>query len=122
MATQHVIIGGTDITRYLVKLRITKNDVDAPGSGRDLNGTMMRSRVATKAKLECECRKLVDEEVTTVSSAIAPQTVYVSYLDPYFGQRNNVEFYCSEFGSSVWRSDEGGKTYWEGIAFNLIEV
>lgn len=121
MAGQRIVISGIDITGYVTEMDVSGNDIDAPGSGRDMNGDMKRGLVATKAKLEIKCRVLSDSEVLAIANAIGGETVLVSYLDPYMGQRSNVEFYCSERRSAVWSSD-GSRTYWKGLAFNMIEV
>lgn len=120
MATQRVVVNGTDITGYLKALQCSVNDIDAPGSGRDMNGTMMRARVASKAKLQFTCRILSDAELAAVSSAVNPETVTVTYLDPFQGQRT-AQFYGSSMETAVWNSD-GGRTYWQDVSFSLIEV
>lgn len=122
MATQRVVVNGTDITKYISSMQWSRNDIDAPGSGRDMNGTMIRGRVAVKAKLQFGCRTLTDAELSALAATVGGETVSVTYLDPYFGQRTNVAFYGSEMNGAVWRSDANGNTYWNDISFNLIEV
>ena len=122
MASQRVVVNGTDITGYLKSMQWSRNDIDAPGSGRDMDGSMVRGRVAIKAKLQFNCRVLSDGELSLLCSAVSGETVSVSYLDPLFGRRSNVAFYGSQMDAGVWSGNENGEAYWGGIAFNLIEV
>lgn len=119
---QKIVIEGADLTNYIKSVKWSRNDIDAPGSGRDMNGNMRRGRVAIKAKLEFECLTMSQEQLIWLGGIIGRETVSVSYLDPHFGQRT-ARFYGSSLDSSVWSSDKStNQTMWESPKFNLVEV
>lgn len=117
---QCFIVGNTDLTSYITSMKWGRNDIDAPGSGRDKSGTMRRGRVAIKIKLQLTCRVLSESEMATLNNAIAGETINVTYLDPLFGRRTSV-FYGSSIESAVWQSQDDS-TDWGGVSFNLVEV
>ena len=101
-------------------LRWTRFDVEAPDTGRTLDGRMHRGRVAVKIRLDVTCRPLTSAEAAVVLSAIAPEFVTVQYEDPMFGSvtktmySNNIPALCA----TVY---EDGSALWQGLEFPLIE-
>ena len=101
-------------------LRWTRFDVEAPDTGRTLDGRMHRGRVAVKIRLDVTCRPLTSAEAAVVLSAIAPEFVTAQYEDPMFGSvtktmySNNIPALCA----TVY---EDGTARWEGLEFPLIE-
>lgn len=114
-------IDGVDFTHLIGEggIRWSRNDLDADGAGRALNGTMRRKRVAVKRKLAVNCLRMDTENIMALNQALYPQFVSVTYLDPIDGVSTRT-FY----GSTVEATSQivvEGKTYWEGTAFSLIE-
>ena len=107
---------------YIVEdgLRWTRFDVEAPDTGRTLDGVMHRGRVAVKVRLDVTCRPLTASEASTVLNAIAPEFVTVRYVDPMQGSvvktmySNNIPALCA----TVY---DDGSARWEGLEFPLIE-
>ena len=101
-------------------LRWTRFDVEAPDTGRTLDGRMHRGRVAVKIRLDVTCRPLTSAEAAIVLGAIAPEFVTVQYEDPMFGPvtktmySNNIPALCA----TVY---EDGSALWQGLEFPLIE-
>ena len=101
-------------------LRWTRFDVEAPDTGRTLDGRMHRGRVAVKIRLDVTCRPLTSDEAAIVLGAIAPEFVTVQYEDPMFGSvtktmySNNIPTICA----TVY---EDGSALWQGLEFPLIE-
>ena len=101
-------------------LRWTRFDVEAPDTGRTLDGRMHRGRVAVKIRLDVTCRPLTSTEAAVVLGAIAPEFVTVQYEDPMFGSvtktmySNNIPTICA----TVY---EDGSALWQGLEFPLIE-
>ena len=101
-------------------LRWTRFDVEAPDTGRTLDGVMHRGRVAVKISLDVTCRPLTSAEAAVVLNAIAPQYVTVRYADPMYGSvtktmySNNIPTICA----TVY---DDGTARWEGLEFPLIE-
>ena len=94
--------------------------MEAPDTGRTLDGRMHRGRVAVKIRLDATCRPLTSAEAQTVLSAIAPEFVTVRYEDPMYGSvtktmySNNIPTVCA----TVY---EDGSALWQGLEFPLIE-
>lgn len=114
-------IDGQDFSRLVEEggIRWSRNDLDADGAGRSLDGVMQRKRVAVKRKLAIACRRMDTETMMALNNALYPQFIAVTYLDPIIGVTTRT-FY----GSSVEATTQvvqNGKTYWEGTAFSLIE-
>ena len=83
-----LLIDGVDIVPYIAHkgLKWARNDIDAPNSGRTLDGIMHRGRVATKIRLDITCRPLKAAELSKVLNAILPEYVEVTYDDPMQGR------------------------------------
>ena len=116
-------VDGINIVPYIAfqGLKWARNDIDAPNSGRTLDGIMHRGRVGTKIRLDITCRPLKAEELRTVLNAIYPEYVEVTYDDPMMGRviktmysNNNPASYC------ILQPD--GTEWWSEVSFPLIEV
>ena len=112
-------IGDVDILPYVAEngIKWQRNDLDGENAGRTMDGTMHRSRVATKVRLDITCMPLKTEDAMKILNAIFPEYVTVAYTDPMLGDvtkqmySNNIP---ATYANTV--TDE-----WEGIAFPLIE-
>ena len=60
-------------------------DIDGE-TGRNANGDMVRDRITTKRKLDCEWGMLTQGEMSQLLNAVAPEFFEVSYPDPINGQ------------------------------------
>ena len=116
-----------DLTPYIALggLKWSRNDVEASSAGRTQDGIMHRARVSLKIRLDCKCRPLLLEEAHTVLAAIKPEWLDVVYLDPQDGAlrggvSNPVKMYSNNI-PATFLFMRGGKNYWEGIDFPLIE-
>lgn len=122
MPEQVFKIDSVDFTSFLQSdgLKWSRNDIDGPNAGRDMNGTMRRGRVAVKSKLKLTCRPLNHTEMAALNASLNHETIEVTYLDPIRG------LYTGEFyGSSVDGTTAmtfGGDVLWTGTTFSLIEV
>ena len=122
MANFIFIVNNVNMLPYIQEdgLRWTRFDVEAPDTGRTLDGRMHRGRVAVKIRLDVTCRPLTSAEAAIVLSAIAPEFVTVQYEDPMFGSvtktmySNNIPALCA----TVY---EDGSALWQGLEFPLIE-
>ena len=115
-------IDGVDMTRYIAHrgVKWQRSDLDAPGSGRALDGKLMRSRIASKIRLDITCRPLTTEEAKLVLTAVMPQWVTVTYTDPQIGADVTKTMYSNNNPASyLFESAKG--SLWDGITFPLIE-
>ena len=117
-----VEIGGLDITSWIASsgYKWERNDVDASGSGRDMNGTMRRNILARKDKMQITCRPLTSAQLVQLFNAISPTTVSVTYTVPGDIERTS-DFYNSKKSASVVQ-DIGGAILYKDVSFDLIEV
>lgn len=118
-----ISIDGTDITAYikLNGVKWSRNDVDGPSAGRNLSGTMIRDRVATKIRLDVSCRPLTESEHTMLLNLLLPEKVTVNYTDPMYGIVSKV-MYANNNSSEYLFADTKGTEYWHNVTFPLIEV
>lgn len=118
-----VYINGVDITDYIAfrGLKWQRSDIDAAESGRTMDGTMRRQRVAKKRRLDVTCRPLKESEVATVLSLIDPEWVTVQYFDPQEGQMVTRTMYSNNYPASFLIHRVNGEDLWDGITFPLIE-
>lgn len=117
-------INGIDMTPYIAfgGLKWTRNDVDGPNAGRNMSGTMIRDRVATKIRLDVTCRPLTKAESAIVLTAIEPDAVSVVYTDPQAGTEVSKTMYANNNPAQFLMKKSNGTEYWSGITFPLVEV
>lgn len=115
-------INGVDFMPFIAKqgVKWQRNDIDAPNSGRTMDGQMQRGRVATKIRLDITCRPLKAEEARLVLNTILPEYVHVDYYDPMSGYRSGVTMYSNNNPAS-FLIEKPDDDWWSGITFPLIE-
>lgn len=118
-----LMIDGMDMTPYIANrgVKWQRSDVDASSSGRSLGGTLMRTRVATKVRLDVTCIPLTSEQASKVLTAIMPVWVTVTYTDPQVGGEVTKTMYSNNNPASFLMKKGNGIEYWDGITFPLIE-
>ena len=117
-------VNGVNLLPYLAAggLKWKISDLDAPDSGRTLDGVMHRNRVAQKVDLEVTCRPLTTSEASTVLTAINPEWVTVVYDDPRAGTTQTKTMYSNNRPATFLQQNWAGTGYvWSGITFPLIE-
>lgn len=63
-------------------LTLSRNDVDSPDAGRDLQGLMHRGRVAIKEKMNVQTIPLTKAQCNKLYTLLYPETIYVK-VDPH---------------------------------------
>ena len=116
-------IDGVDMTPYIAfrGVKWQRSDLDAPNSGRGLDGRLMRNRVASKIRLDVTCIPLTADKASTVLTAIMPEWVTVTYTDPQLGCDVTKTMYSNNNPASFLMRRPDGTEYWDGITFPLIE-
>ena len=123
MAQPVLIINGHDYAPLVEELNITNNDLDAEGSGRDVQtGLMYRTRIATKMKAEVRLLRLQQPQLQQLMADIAGTFYSATVVNPATGAQVTKNFYTSErpFGAQRY-SRETGAPYYDGVAFSMIE-
>ena len=115
-------INGVDMMPYIFRqgFKWQRSDLDAPDSGRTLDGVMHRGRVATKIRLDITCRPLKQSEANIVLNAIYPEWVSVTYTDPMLGLVTK-RMYSNNNPATFLVKHKDGTEWWGGITFPLIE-
>lgn len=116
-------INGVDITPYIANrgIKWQRSDLDAANAGRALDGSLMRSRVASKIRLDVTCIPLTSAQASKVLTAIMPEWVTVVYTDPQLGRDVTKTMYSNNNPASFLLKRPDGTEYWDGITFPLIE-
>lgn len=116
-------IGGTDFSKYIAHddgFKWSRNDIEAPDTGRTMDGLMHRGRVATKIRLDIKCRPLTSTELYTLLNAILPEYVTVEYTDPMYGSVTK-SMYSNNNPATHALTMKDGTEWWSGISFPLVE-
>ena len=118
-----LIIGGTDFTRYVQDLQPTKNDLDADGSGRDIqSGRMYRNKIADKLTWEVTMLRMPESVAQSLHSKLNRQYYNATTLLPGTNTRVEKEYYTSAivYGSQKYIKSDN-KTVYDGVSFSMIE-
>ena len=116
-------INGTDYTRYVAQegLKLTINDLDADGSGRNiLDGLMYRSRIARKLKWTVTFNRLTGAELLSIETAMNREYVSITTISPQTNAEYTGTYYCSAINEGVQRWD-GHNIVYDGVTFNFTE-
>ena len=123
MAKPVLIINGHDYAPLVEELNIVNNDLDAEGSGRDVQtGLMHRTRIATKMKAEVRLLRLQQPQLQQLMADIAGTFYSATVVNPTTGAQVTKSFYTSErpFGAQRYNR-ETGVPYYDGVGFSMIE-
>ena len=122
MATFRFTVNGVNLLNYIAEdgIRWTRFDVEAPDTGRTLDGVMHRGRVASKVRLDITCRPLKTSEAMAVLRAIIPEYVTVRYIDPQDGSVTKI-MYSNNIPTICATVNPDGTAIWKGLTFPLIE-
>ena len=124
MSLPYYNINGINILPYVDEdgIKWSSNDIDAPSTGRTMDGVMHRAVVDDKDKHEFKLRPLTPEESSPILSAIRNNKfVTVSTnIHPVF-ETVTMEMYNSTRNAAVAAIYDDGTVLWKDISFNLIE-
>ena len=118
----YLAINNNDITDFVAYqgFKWSRNDVDGPSTGRNLQGRMIRDRVATKIRLDITCRLLTGSEHMELLNLLMPEFITVEYDDPQAG-RVQKTMYSNNHSSGYCIKKQNGTEYWHEVSFPLIE-
>ena len=123
MARPVLIINGHDYARYVEELNPSRNDLDADGSGRDVQtGLMYRTRIAVKQKWDVKLLRLTEAVHRQLLADISGAYYQATVLDPVTGQQSTKTFYTSSvpFGAQRYDRNSGAPVY-DGMSFSMTE-
>lgn len=123
MAVPMFVVNGHDYAKLITELKPSRNDVDSDGSGRNLlDGLMYRSRLATKRKWSVMFGRLDAKTMMQLENDMYGGKDYISItlLDARVNRGVTSSYYFSTINEGVQRSIKG-KTYYDGVTFDIIE-
>lgn len=89
---------------------------------RNTRGDLIRDRITTKRKLECEWPPLTMTQISTLLKAVEDEFFQVEYPDPYEGAFITKTFYVGDRTAPMLRQNQQtGEILWEGLSMNFIE-
>ena len=100
-------------------LKVEIQDIDK-NSERNANGTMVRTRVATKRKITVEWSPLSNSEISKILKAMQDVFFTVKYTDPMVGGTTTKTFYVGDRTAPVLKVINN-VTRWEGLKTSLVE-
>lgn len=123
MAKPVLIINGHDYAPYIEELTPSRNDLDADGSGRDVQtGLMYRTRIGTKQKWDVKLLRLTEAIHKQLIADINPVFYQATVIDPTTGAAATKTFYTSTVPFGAQRYDkETGAPYYDGTTFSMTE-
>ena len=100
----------------------SRNDIEAPDSGRTLDGLMHRGRIAVKEKMEISTRQLTRAQSASLQTLLYPETIQVR-VTPYPRTNATATFtmYSNNVKTGYVIHRENGEDLQE-LTFPLIEV
>lgn len=111
-------INGVDIATPK-SFKVTINDIDGE-SNRNAKGDLIRDRVATKRKLECEWPPLTMAQSSTLLQAVKDIYFQVEFPDPMEGALITKTCYVGDRSSPMYALING-EYLWQGLSMNIIE-
>ena len=118
-----LIINNHDYAALVEALNLSRNDLDAEGSGRDVQtGEMFRTRVATKLKATVKLLRLQQATMQQLLTDIAQPFYSATVVDPATGAQTTRTFYTSTvpFGAQRYNKSTGAP-YYDGVSFEMVE-
>ena len=123
MAKPVLIINGHNYAQYVQELNISRNDLDAEGSGRDVQtGLMYRTRIGSKMKVDVKLLPIQQAVHKQLLGDISGVYYSATVVDPSTGAQAQKSFYTSTvpFGAQRYNK-ETGAPYYSGMTFSMTE-
>ena len=118
----YLSLDGLDITEDIEEIKWSENDLDAPNSGRSLDGMMQRGKVTSKRRADIKLRDLKAVRANQILSVLRNQYFTCETdLAPSSGSGLVMQMYNSTRSGSVRIVNTDGKVVHKDIAFNIIE-
>lgn len=116
-------INGHNYAAYVEELNMSRNDLDAEGSGRDAQtGLMYRTRIASKLKATVKFFQLQQAMMQQLLSDISAPFYSAIVVDPSTGAQTTKTFYTSTVPYGAQRyNKETGAPYYDGVTFDMTE-
>ena len=112
-----------DLTKYVSELKPTKNDLDADGSGRDIQtGRMYRTKITSKITWEVSLLRIPESVALELFRKLNSEYYNATTLNPGTNTQQTKPYYTSSgpLGAQKYiKSDD--ITVYDGVSFQMIE-
>ena len=112
-----------DLTKYVSELKPTKNDLDADGSGRDIQtGRMYRTKITSKITWEVSLLRIPESVALALFKKLDSEYYSATTLNPGTNTQQTKTYYTSSvpLGAQKYiKSDD--ITVYDGVSFQMIE-
>ena len=118
------IVNSVNLVPYIAfqGLEYQLSDIDDPDTGRMMDGTMRRGKIADKDKWKLKFRaNLTTQEISTILSAVTHQYVTVQYMSPRTATLVTKTMYVGDRTAAHCIEREDGTLLWKDLSFSLIE-
>lgn len=116
-------IDNLDLTEYVKELKPVKNDLDADGSGRDIQtGKMYRTKITSKFTWEVNLLRIPENVALALFNKLDSDYYNATTLNPGTNTQQTKSYYTSSvpLGTQKYiKSDD--ITVYDGVSFNMIE-
>lgn len=99
---------------------VTIADLDGE-TNRNLNGDLLRDRIAVKRKLNCEWPPLTQDKCSILLKAVKDVFFQVTYPDPMDGVITKTMYVGDRTVPAYFYNEETKEIEWQGLKMNLIE-
>lgn len=116
-------INGHDYIEFVEELKPARNDLDADGSGRDIQtGEMFRTKITDKQTWEVKMLRLPENVNAQLASDLKSQFYSAVILDPETSSQTTKTFYTSAVPFGVQRyNKKSNTTFYDGTTFKMTE-
>lgn len=95
-------------------------DIDGE-TNRNLNGDLLRDRIATKRKIECEWPPLTQSEMSILLKAVSDVFFEVTFPDPQEGMCTKTMYVGDRNAPAYFYNTKTKQVEWNGLKMNFIE-
>lgn len=87
-----------NLGQYLLEVKYSYNKLWGEDSGRTLSGNMTGSLIGIFPKLECQFRRLKQNELELLAPIFDSAVQSLTYYDPMLGRNNTISTYTGDWG------------------------
>lgn len=115
-------INGLDITADIAEIKWSENDLDAPNSGRTLDGVMQRGKVTSKRRADIKLMPMATTRANAILNVLRNQYFTCQTdLCPADSGGISMQMYNSTRSGGVAIVNTDGKIIHKDISFNIIQ-
>lgn len=113
-----------DLTPYIALggFKNSRNDIDGPNAGRNIEGTMLRDRVAIKTRIDIKFIMMTHDEWYIIHNYLLPVTFSFRYRETSSDPWTTITAYSNNYSWTSSHINSDGVMMYDGISVPIIEV